>query len=179
MTYAFPRIRSRFPGGPRLMGLGDDGDLPETSAISTDLNALLNVGGVLDPSQYSLTPSALRQIETSPTLDDATLASILGNPSSYIGGSAPATSSGSLSASQIAALISGGSSAAVNLLKSTQSPYLIPGTNIIANPGGTPIVGSSVGTTASQVVSSLTSGLSSMLPIILIVIVAGMMMSKK
>lgn len=56
---------------------------------------------------------------------------------------------------QIAAALGVAANAASSAYKSTQSPYVIPGTNVIANPGGTPVLGSSAGVTASQLSSSL------------------------
>jgi hypothetical protein len=79
-------------------------------------------------------------------------------------GSPSSSPSGGLTPAQIAALLSGSST----LLKSTQSPYLIPGTNVVYNPATGQIVGSSGSITASSIASSL----GSLMPMLLIIVAA-------
>jgi hypothetical protein len=75
----------------------------------------------------------------------------------------PTPAGGGLTAAQIAGLISGSASAAGTILKSTQSPSLIPGTQLVYNPA-TGQMTSGIATTASALSSSMT-------PIILIAVI--------
>jgi hypothetical protein len=65
-----------------------------------------------------------------------------------------------MNASQIASLIAAAGGAASTALRATQSPYLIPGTNILYNPGTGQIVGSPAGITGTQ----LAGGASLLMP---------------
>lgn len=68
--------------------------------------------------------------------------------------STPAAGS-TMTPAQLAALISGSGQAASSLIRSTSSPYVIPGTNVIYNPATGQIAGSSTAVTASVLGSNL------------------------
>jgi hypothetical protein len=135
-----------------LAALGDD--------ISTD-----------DPGTFTSTDTS-----SLPYLQDSTPLYEPGGPlsgGSYDWGSgvpsgAATTSGQPLSLAQISALISTTAGAANAVLKSTQSPYVLPGTNVIYNPATGQLANASyVGLTSGSLGLSLGS-LSGMLPLLLI-----------
>lgn len=135
--------RRMFTGGGishrGISGLGQD---PSAGDITSVVPGFLDTtGGAAEVPSYDTT-----QFMTPGPTPPATA---VGTPSGSVGSG--------LTPAQIAQIIATGGQAAVNIAHATQSPYLIPGTNIIANPGGTPIVGSGVGVTGSQLASSLMS----------------------
>jgi hypothetical protein len=83
----------------------------------------------------------------------------------YTGGATSPSGSG-LNAAQLASILGTAANTATSIYKSTLSPYVIPGTNLVANPGGTAILGA----TGS---AALGSSLSSISPLLIILVIGG------
>jgi hypothetical protein len=111
-----------------------------------------------DPTCIELPPVDVGPISTPPIISVPIDLNPLGLPS---GDTVPITTNPPSIATttnpvQIANAVATAANAAISAYKSTQSPYLIPGTNLVANPGGVPI-GSALGITGTQLTGLSTS----------------------
>jgi hypothetical protein len=170
MMPATSRI-SRF----QLRGLGQDDSDTETIGDSDISDLPLTTSPPLDTtSGLTITsdPADLEAAMQSQAAYDVQLETPSGNA---ITGLTPAqmqailgaNASGSITPAQIAAIISSSGSAAASIIKSTASPYVIPGTSVVYNPA-TGQMSSSTG--LSTTATAITSEISSFLPLILLAV---------
>lgn len=119
--------------------IGNDADiLPTLNTLQSNFNSLIQSDNTAAQTVAGLTP--------------AQLSAALG-----------ANASGAMTPAQLASIISSSGAAASSILKSTQSPYVIPGTSVVYNPA-TGQMSSSTGLSAAS------TEITSMLPIILLAV---------
>jgi hypothetical protein len=144
-TWQGPEYSAPFDSLSGLRGLGDcsydaDGNLIPGSCDTTGLPPIDTT-----PAQPILTPAPSTGV-TPPSgytcIEDAN--GICTGPLTPITSAAPpagSSTSGQLTPAQLAALINAGAQTGVSIVKSTQSPTVIPGTSAIYNPATGQILG--------------------------------------
>ncbi len=132
-----------------LSGLGDDLTFPQYDTTSTDPTIQFDPGTISEsPYPVIMTPTI------------------------------PANSSGQLTPTQLVNLIGGAASAGSSVIRSTQTPSVIPGTTAIYNPATGQILPSTVGVGTPGSISAGVS-LSPILIVIALVAVVGFMGGKR
>ena len=149
-------VPQRWPTLKGIRGLGDDdgstvdltypGYTVDTPYDPTDISTILN--GINSGDGGAAIPGLNTQTNLNPSGSSA---------------------SSGLTATQIASILGTAANTATSVYKATESPYLIPGTNILANPGGTPIVG-------ANSAALTTSSLSSISPLLIVLVIGGVLL---
>lgn len=115
----------------------------------------VNTGGANNPSLPPVLPPSLPISSQGPLVPGV----ISSSPSS--------TTASGTSAAQILAALAQGAGSGATIYKALQTPSLVPGTNLVYNPG-TGQLQNALGISAGAIGSSLTSSVSSLLPLLLL-----------